>query len=87
MFELCIKNNVAKLERGQIQDWANPVFTKVFRSLPDIRSGKQIFFTSPNKNLPDRIKRADLVKKTKAKKLFYHHFYCIVLKTIHINKS
>ena len=63
------------------------VFAKVFRSLPDIRSGKQIFFTSPNKNLPDRIKRADLVKKNKSKKLFYHHFYCIVLKTIHINKS
>ena len=65
-----------------------PVFAKVFRSLPDIRSGKQIFFTSPNKNLPDRIKRADLVKKKKkAKKLFYYHFYCIVLKTIHIDKS
>ena len=41
------------------------VFAKVFRFLPDIRSGKQIFFTSPNKNLPDRIKRADLVKKKK----------------------
>ena len=42
-----------------------PVFAKLFRFLPDIRSGKQIFFTSPNKNLPDRIKRADLpvVKK------------------------
>ena len=31
------------------------VFAKVFRFLPDIRSGKQIFFTSPNKNLPDRM--------------------------------
>ena len=41
------------------------VFAKVFRFLPDIRSGKQIFFTSPNKNLPDQIKRADLVKKHK----------------------
>ena len=43
------------------------VFAKVFRFLPDIRSGKQIFFISPNKNLPDRIKRADLVNKHKQK--------------------
>ena len=64
------------------------VFAKVFRFLPDIRSGKQIFFTSPNKNLPDRIKREDLVKNTnKNKQPYYHHFYCILSKTIHINKS
>ena len=45
------------------RQYQTAVFAKVFRFLPDIRSGKQIFFTGPNKNLPDRIKRADLVKK------------------------
>ena len=48
-----------------------PVFAKVFRFLPDIRSGKQIFFTSSNKNLPDRIKIAVLVEKHKQKQTTY----------------
>ena len=57
----------AVIGHQQLSD-AVAVFAKVFRFLPDIRSGKQIFFTSPNKNLPDRIKRADLVKKKKKTK-------------------
>ena len=60
-----IPNDVSEWCRTDVAHGA--VFAKVFRSLPDIRSGKQIFFTSPNKNLPDRIKRADLVKNKKQK--------------------
>ena len=62
-----------------------PVFAKVFRILPDIRSGKQIFFTSPNKNLPHRIKRADLVKKNtnKNKQPYYLHFTVLYKNNTH----
>ena len=55
-----------------------PVFAKVLRFLPDIQSGKQIFFTSPNKNLPDQIKRANLVGKKQTNNSFIIILlYCI----------